>query len=125
MTTSPTPAERLALKTAHAAMLTPAASYDLVSTIIFALGAAGLLMDPETAEELRRLRAQMGAARSADAPIAYALTQKADAIPADPRRAASVAEVQALLARQREDAYTSPLQRGPHPVPHDLPEARP
>ncbi|MDQ0943320.1 hypothetical protein [Streptomyces sp. V1I1] len=56
MTNSPTPAERLALKTAHAALESRDASYDLVSTVVFALGSAGLLMDPETAEELRRLR---------------------------------------------------------------------
>lgn len=56
MTHSPTPTELLALKTAHAAEASKDASYDLVSTIVFALGAAQLLQSPESAAELVRLR---------------------------------------------------------------------
>ncbi|MGW7435657.1 hypothetical protein [Streptomyces sp. NPDC054849] len=55
MTHSPTPTELLALKTAHAAEASKDASYDLVSTIVFALGSAQLLQSPETAAELSRL----------------------------------------------------------------------
>ncbi|MER8158111.1 hypothetical protein [Streptomyces sp. NPDC094472] len=58
MTTSPTPAERAALKVAQAATSTPDASYDLVSAIVFALGSAQLLQSPETAAELEQLRAR-------------------------------------------------------------------
>ncbi|MFI7315199.1 hypothetical protein [Streptomyces hygroscopicus] len=59
MTTSPTPAERVALKVAQAATMTPDASYDMTSAIVFALGSTQLLMDPETAAELKRLRVQV------------------------------------------------------------------
>lgn len=105
MTNSPTPAERLALKTAHAALESRDASYDLVSTIVFALGSAGLLMDPETAEELRQLRAS----RPVDEdPIAFALTAQAEALHASsgavietPARSEDV-KLRALLADQRE-----------------------
>lgn len=58
MTHSPTPTELLALRTAHAALLTSPDSFcDMVSTIVFALGSAQLLQSPETAAELARLRA--------------------------------------------------------------------
>lgn len=57
MTHSPTPTELLALKTAHAATSSKDASYDLVSTVVFALGSAQLLQSPETAAELARLAA--------------------------------------------------------------------
>lgn len=43
MTHSPTPAERAALRVATAAAMSPDGSYDLVSAIVFALGAAQLL----------------------------------------------------------------------------------
>ncbi|MFJ6935731.1 hypothetical protein [Streptomyces sp. NPDC101132] len=56
MTHSPTAAELAALKVAHAAESTRDASYDLVSTVVFALGSAQLLQSPETAAELARLR---------------------------------------------------------------------
>lgn len=59
MTHSPTPTELLALRTAHAAEASKDASYDLVSTIVFALGSAQLLQSPETAAELARLRARV------------------------------------------------------------------
>lgn len=36
-----------------------------------------------------------------------------------------VTKLRALLAGQREDVYSSPLARGPHPVPHDLPRVSP
>ncbi|MDI9885355.1 hypothetical protein QMZ92_13355 [Streptomyces sp. HNM0645] len=231
MTNSPTPAERLALKTANAALLSRDASYDLVSTIVFALGSAQLLQSPETAEETRelqsrasrlhiawgmartrarsvgsaadryaararelqealqesvvatlamqmerdelrkqlesarvhgrrliraeqrtaeleavlrthrdddraeidRLRARVaeleaaagdGATRTADEdPIRLVPTEAANAL--DLRREESVRKMRALLAGQRrgwEDPHESPLARGPHPVPHDLPE---
>ena len=56
--TSPTPAERVALKVAEAAAMSPASAYGLPSTIVFALGSAGLLMDPDTAVELDEYRRQ-------------------------------------------------------------------
>lgn len=56
-TPSPTPAERAALRVAQAATMTPDASYDLVSTVVFALSSAQLLQSPETAAELARLQA--------------------------------------------------------------------
>lgn len=59
MTTSPTSAERAALKVAQAATMTPDASYDLVSAVVFALGSAQLLQSPETAAELEKLREQV------------------------------------------------------------------
>jgi hypothetical protein len=55
-TPSPTPAERAALRVAQAATMTPDASYDMTSAIVFALGSAQLLQSPETAAELERLR---------------------------------------------------------------------
>ncbi|NUH35319.1 hypothetical protein HUF15_00795 [Streptomyces samsunensis] len=63
MTASPTPAERAALKVAQAAAMTPDASYDLVSAIVFALGSAQLLQPPETAAELEQLRKDRDAFR--------------------------------------------------------------
>lgn len=60
MTTSPTPAERAALKVAHAVPLESSnPGYSLIDQIVFALGSAQLLMDPETAAELARLRARV------------------------------------------------------------------
>ncbi|MFJ1995258.1 hypothetical protein [Streptomyces asiaticus] len=59
MTTSPTSAERAALKVAQAATMTPDASYDMTSAIVFALGSAQLLQSPETAAELEQLRARV------------------------------------------------------------------
>ncbi|AEW94651.1 MULTISPECIES: hypothetical protein [Streptomycetaceae] len=53
MTPSPTAAERAALRVAQAAALTPAASYDLVSSVVFALGSAQLLQCPESVAEAR------------------------------------------------------------------------
>ncbi|MFF4479508.1 hypothetical protein ACFY1A_21160 [Streptomyces sp. NPDC001520] len=64
MTTSPTPAERAALKVAQAAAMTPDASYDLVSAVVFALGSAQLLQSPETAAELEHLRKDRDAFRN-------------------------------------------------------------
>jgi hypothetical protein len=55
--TSPTPAELAALQVAHAAAMSRDGARDLISAIIFALGSAQLLMDPETAVELARYRA--------------------------------------------------------------------
>jgi hypothetical protein len=52
--TSPSPAERAALKVAEAAAQSPSSAYGLPSTIVFALGAAGLLMGPETAADIDR-----------------------------------------------------------------------
>ncbi|MHC3392052.1 hypothetical protein ACLQ2E_21695 [Streptomyces lavendulocolor] len=86
MTHSPTPAERLAIRTGYAALLNSSSpTSSIVEQIVFALGSAGLLMDPETAEELRRLRAAAGdgSTRTVDEdPIAYALTDRAP-LPAD------------------------------------------
>ena len=49
MTSSPSPSELLAIRTANAALLnSPDASVDMVATIVFALGAAGLLASEET-----------------------------------------------------------------------------
>lgn len=60
MTHSPTPTERLALKTANAALLESNDSFcDLVATVVFALGSAQLLQSPETAAELAALRAEV------------------------------------------------------------------
>lgn len=60
MTHSPTPAELLAIKTGNAALLnSPDAACDIVSTIVFALGWACLLRSPETADEVKRLRARV------------------------------------------------------------------
>lgn len=58
-TTSPTPAELAALRVAQAAAATPDGSYDLVSSIVFALGRAGVLQTPETAADADRLRARI------------------------------------------------------------------
>lgn len=57
---SPTPAERTAIKTAYAALRNSKSptSY-IVEQAVYALGAAQQLMDPETAEELRKLRARV------------------------------------------------------------------
>lgn len=57
---SPTPAERAAIKTGYAALLASKSptSY-IVEQVVYALGAVQLLMDPETAEELRKLRARV------------------------------------------------------------------
>jgi hypothetical protein len=103
----------LALKTGNAALLaSPDASCDIVATVVFALGAAGLLMDPETAEELRTLRA----ARPADEdPIAYALIPEA-------LHASSGAVSE--IARQAEDRHDSPLHHD-YSVGRDLPEVTP
>lgn len=56
---SPTPAELTALKVADAAAMSPASAYGLPSVIVFALGSAGLLIDPETAAELAEYRRQL------------------------------------------------------------------
>ncbi|MEU9792943.1 hypothetical protein AB0E27_20335 [Streptomyces sparsogenes] len=57
MTTSPTSAERAALRVAHAVPLESSnPGYSLIDQVVFALGSAQLLMDPETAAELARLR---------------------------------------------------------------------
>ncbi|MFI0768568.1 hypothetical protein ACH4TQ_27330 [Streptomyces sp. NPDC021218] len=64
MTTSPTPAERAALRVAQAAVMTPDASYDLVSAVVFALGSAQLLQSPETAAELEQMRKDRDAFRA-------------------------------------------------------------
>lgn len=62
MTYSPTPTERLALKTANAALLNSLDPWcDIVSTVVFALGSAQLLQSPETATELERLRLLLNA----------------------------------------------------------------
>ncbi|MEU0808735.1 hypothetical protein [Streptomyces sp. NPDC005970] len=59
MTTSPTSAERAALRVAHAVPLESSnPGYSLIDQIVFALGSAQLLMAPETAAELARLRAR-------------------------------------------------------------------
>ena len=58
MSHSPTPTERLALKTANAALLESRdASVDIVATVVFALGSAQLLQSPESAAEVAALRA--------------------------------------------------------------------
>ena len=63
MTHSPTPTERLALKTANAALLESNDGFcDLVATVVFALSSAQLLQSPETAAETERLRAEAEAA---------------------------------------------------------------
>jgi hypothetical protein len=50
-------AERAALPVARAALESQASGYGVSDAIVFALGAAGLLMSPEVAAELARLRA--------------------------------------------------------------------
>ena len=83
MTHSPTPAELLAIKTGNAALLnSPDSSVDIVSTIVFALGSAGLLMDPEKAKRFAELEAAAGDGhtRTVEDRIAYALTEKAEAL---------------------------------------------
>lgn len=67
--TSPTPAERAALKVADAAAEGPASAYGLPNAIVFALGSAGLLMDPETAAELAEYRLQFPALMARDAEL--------------------------------------------------------
>jgi endogenous inhibitor of DNA gyrase (YacG/DUF329 family) len=150
MTHSPTPAERLAIRTGNAALLRSASpTSHIVETVVFALGAAGLLMDPETAEELRQLRAAAGdgATRTVDEdPIAYALTELAAEVNGQTceacgeglddenisdfcsARCESVGRLRRVLARQRdaqplgdrEDRFVSPLHRD-YRTPHDLP----
>ncbi|MGW6566482.1 hypothetical protein [Streptomyces sp. NPDC054975] len=57
---SPTPTEKLALKTANAALLESKDAYcDMVATVVFALGSAQLLQSPETAAELATLRTRV------------------------------------------------------------------
>lgn len=75
--TSPTPAERAALKVADAAAEGPASAYGLPSAIVFALGSAGLLMDPKTATELDEYRRQFPAMNEA---LAQASVQVADMV---------------------------------------------
>ncbi|MFE5630639.1 hypothetical protein [Streptomyces sp. NPDC056543] len=59
-TNSPTPTEKLALKTANAALLASSDAYcDMVATVVFALGSAQLLQSPETAAELSMLRTRV------------------------------------------------------------------
>jgi len=88
MTHSPTPAELLAIRTGNAALLnSPDSTCDIVSTIVFALGSACLLRSPETADEVKRLRARVaeleaaagdGSTRTVDEDrIAYELTPEA------------------------------------------------
>lgn len=148
MTNSPTPAERLALKTAHAALESRDASYDLVSTIVFALGSAGLLMDPEKAQRFAELEAAAGdgSTRTVDEdPIAYALTPVAELVvgldgatpealhassgavietPAADDVRPQVQKLRALIAGQREDAHDGLLHH-PYRLGRDLPEVRP
>lgn len=101
MTTSPTSAERAALKVAQAATMTPDASYDLVSAVVFALGSAQLLQSPETAAELEK---QSAAAQ--DAGYAAAI---------EVMRQEKLPMSVGLLEAQREldalDAGVSPWQR--------------
>jgi hypothetical protein len=127
MTHSPTSAERLAIRTGNAALLNSASpTSHIVEQVVFALGAAGLLMDPETAEELRRLRAVAGdgATRTVDEdPITLTLTPAAEELlTRDARRDESVEKLRGLLARQRdrEDHFVSPLHRD-YRTPHDMP----
>lgn len=131
MTHSPTPTELLALKAAHAAEASKDASYDLVSTIVFALGAAQLLQAPETPAELVRLRARVAeleADRNRD--VAEWLGKKASEYRSTRgREHALQAEVLERMAdkvrrgaiRPREDQYVSPLHQD-HLLGHDLPE---
>lgn len=63
MSHSPTPTELLALRTANAALLkSPDASYDIVATVVFALGSAQLLQPPETATEVELQSRELSAA---------------------------------------------------------------
>lgn len=58
---TPTPAERAAMRVAAAVPVTSRnPGYSLTDQIVFALGSAGLLIDPDTALELQRLRALHG-----------------------------------------------------------------
>ncbi|WP_143670443.1 hypothetical protein [Streptomyces antimycoticus] len=64
MTTSPTPAERAALRVAHAVPLeSKNPGYSLIDQIVFALGSAQLLQPPEMAAELEQLRKDRDAFR--------------------------------------------------------------
>jgi hypothetical protein len=64
MTSSPTPAERLAIKTANAAVLnSPDSMCDIVATVVFALGSAQLLQSPEHAAEVAQLSTDLDGAR--------------------------------------------------------------
>lgn len=68
MSLSPTPAERAALRVGHSALAnSPHPCSDIVSQVVFALGASGLLQSPETAAELVTLRARV--AKLVAAPI--------------------------------------------------------
>ncbi|MEU2111864.1 hypothetical protein [Streptomyces sp. NPDC019507] len=99
----------------------------------------------QTVDPLATVVAELGALPvPVGAPIPYELTEKADQfaqcpvchmhmntgdhshpeVQANPRRAESVTKLRGLLARQREDIYTSPLHHD-YAIPHDLPEVRP
>lgn len=73
----------------------------LPASLAIALDAAGLLNSPEHAAEFERMRSLLANSRSADEdPIAYALTEKAEAVEDDVRP--QVRKLRALLAGQRE-----------------------
>lgn len=98
MTHSPTSVELTAVKTGYAALLASRSpNSNVVETIVYGLGAAGLLMDPEIAEELRTLRAKV-AETAEQQPMAYALTPKAFA---------AAARLRCLLARSTDPADAS------------------
>jgi hypothetical protein len=65
---SPTPVERTAIRTAYAALHSAdSPNSEVVEQIVFALGAAGLLLSPESAAELERLRERVAELEAAPA----------------------------------------------------------
>ena len=90
--------------------------------IALALDSAGMLMTPETAAELADLRARFSVSDHPvdEDPIAYALTDKAEADDVTPQ----VRRLRGLLAGQRaavEDSHDGPLAHS-YRVGRDLPE---
>jgi hypothetical protein len=129
MTFSPTPSERLAIRTANAALLdSPDASCDIVATIVFALGAAGLLRDdkpaepqPLTARELQRAAHFTEAARLLEGRYDQDAVNFLDTMAGG--IAAMANEVAAIAAPSPEDPHDSPLHRE-YRTCRDLPAPR-
>ena len=102
MTHSPTPTERLALKTANAALLESNDGFcDLVATVVFALGSAQLLQSPETAAELARLRARVAELETERHTTNEALSDAAETLRADRDR---IAELCRQVEAERPEA---------------------
>lgn len=121
MTSSPTPSELLAIRTANAALLnSPDASVDMVATIVFALGAAGLLVNRAavTVEEALRIE-ETNPATAFTHDCGIPLTRRLDCghCPHEVCQDCDRCPHSCRCATPLHE--TTPR---PRPVPHDLPE---